>query len=509
MLRWNQIVVPCFAAALSHAQTTWCVDAASPGGNGTASAPFATIQAALDALTTVNGDTISVAAGTYAEAIRFGGKNVRVVGAGASSTTIDASGFGRAAVIFNAGETSAAHLSGFRVTGGVGSVGWNGYGLGQGGGVLCVGSSPLLEDLEITGNSASHGGGIQLYAGANATIRRCSVHDNYAAPDGAGIYVRGCHSPLIEDTTVRNNHATTWGGGFYFSDDVDAVLRRVLVVDNSSGAAGGAFILQSARDPLFESVTIANNSAGSGGAFFLYHAGWPANHGVLRNSIVWNNSGGEVVAVGGASSGTITGTYTNFRGGLAGQGNLNIDPLFAHPAGGDYSLSALSPCIDAGDPTSPTDPDGSRIDMGALTSSADISTYCTGKTNSIGCVPAVTWIGQPSLSTNNFRVLAFNVLNNKTGLFFWGRGESATPFFGGWRCVQYPVVRTPLQGSAGSPSGIDCTGSWSFTFSTPYAQSFGLVAGDWIYGQFWGRDPGFAAPNNVSLSDAVRFVLRP
>jgi hypothetical protein len=40
-------------------------------------------------------------------------------------------------------------------------------------------------------------------------------------------------------------------------------------------------------------------------------------------------------------------------------------PLFSDPANGDYTLQCASPCIDAGDPDSPPDPDGTVADLGA------------------------------------------------------------------------------------------------------------------------------------------------
>ncbi len=58
-----------------------------------------------------------------------------------------------------------------------------------------------------------------------------------------------------------------------------------------------------------------------------------------------------------------------------GPGCLDTDPFFVDPAGGDLSLAwptfpdpgdDRSPCIDAGDPASDPDPDGTRADMGAL-----------------------------------------------------------------------------------------------------------------------------------------------
>lgn len=44
--------------------------------------------------------------------------------------------------------------------------------------------------------------------------------------------------------------------------------------------------------------------------------------------------------------------------------NILLDPMFVNPSLGDYHLQAGSPCIDAGDPQSPLDPDGTVADIG-------------------------------------------------------------------------------------------------------------------------------------------------
>ncbi|MCD4760775.1 DUF5123 domain-containing protein, partial [bacterium] len=46
--------------------------------------------------------------------------------------------------------------------------------------------------------------------------------------------------------------------------------------------------------------------------------------------------------------------------------NVFLDPLYIDPANGDFHLTEESPCIDAGDPASPLDPDGTIADMGAF-----------------------------------------------------------------------------------------------------------------------------------------------
>ena len=53
------------------------------------------------------------------------------------------------------------------------------------------------------------------------------------------------------------------------------------------------------------------------------------------------------------------------QGGWEGEGNIDSDPLFVDPENGDFTLQSNSPCIDAGDPGSEYDPDGTIADMGA------------------------------------------------------------------------------------------------------------------------------------------------
>ncbi len=63
---------------------------------------------------------------------------------------------------------------------------------------------------------------------------------------------------------------------------------------------------------------------------------------------VWNNAGGD---------------YLNCDG---GEGAISADPLFSGADSLFYGLSPGSPCIDAGDPASEVDPDGTIADLGAF-----------------------------------------------------------------------------------------------------------------------------------------------
>src|SRR5688572_18205293 len=58
-------------ASASFAQSTWYVDdSAVPPGNGTSASPYTNIQYAHDQPTTLSGDTLVIAPGTYAEHVQ-------------------------------------------------------------------------------------------------------------------------------------------------------------------------------------------------------------------------------------------------------------------------------------------------------------------------------------------------------------------------------------------------------------------------------------------------------
>ncbi len=136
---------------------------------------------------------------------------------------------------------------------------------------------------------------------------------------------------------------------------------------------------------------------------------------------------------------------------------------------------------------------------------ASVSTYCTGKTNSLGCVPAVSWLNQPDKSAGTFTVTCANVLNQQNGLIIWGHSQIAVAFQGGTLCVGSPLVRGPLIGSGGAGSGSSCTGAYNHVFTTAYMNAMGINAGDTLYAQFWMRDPPIAS--TTGLSNALKFTV--
>ena len=145
--------------------------------------------------------------------------------------------------------------------------------------------------------------------------------------------------------------------------------------------------------------------------------------------------------------------------------------------------------------------------------------YCTPKVNSLGCTPTISAVGTPSASaTGGFTVRASNVRNQKPGLLLYGStGRAAAPFQGGTLCINAPVRRAIGANSNGTAlPANDCTGLYRLDLN---AFSHGLLGGNpgaalltvgaTIETQWWGRDPGFPAPNNVTLSAGLEYQVCP
>jgi len=135
--------------------------------------------------------------------------------------------------------------------------------------------------------------------------------------------------------------------------------------------------------------------------------------------------------------------------------------------------------------------------------------YCTAKSSSLGCLPAIGWSGSASASSPTpFLVTAAQIHSHSSGLLFYGlAGWLAQPFQGGVLCVAPPLRRTPAQASAGNPPPPDCSGTYTLDFNAwiQGGSDPGLVAGREVHGQYWYRDP--ASPGGAGLSDAIAFSI--
>jgi hypothetical protein len=154
------------------------------------------------------------------------------------------------------------------------------------------------------------------------------------------------------------------------------VIANCLIVGNLATAADGAAVYCTDSNAVFVNCTIADNL---GVGLMLIDS-----HIVLTNSIVWGNRP-EALSLAGASKPAMT--YCDIAGGWPDVGNIDTDPLFVRRGywaeidgpdalwgAGDYRLKSqtgrwdpqirawvqddvTSPCIDAGDPTGPVEPE--------------------------------------------------------------------------------------------------------------------------------------------------------
>ncbi len=154
-----------------------------------------------------------------------------------------------------------------------------------------------------------------------------------------------------------------------------------------------------------------------------------------------------------------------------------------------------------------------RIDNVARTSgAAQIATYCTGKTNSLGCIPFLGFDGTPSASsTSAFDVYAEDLVANEAGFFLYSFGKANLNFHGGKLCVKAPVTRfLPVKG-AKSAGLAPCVGRLSKNFNNRIQGGAdpGLTGGADVFVQYRQRDPGLMDGFNDNLTDGLRFTIVP
>ncbi|MBL7190709.1 right-handed parallel beta-helix repeat-containing protein [bacterium] len=116
------------------------------------------------------------------------------------------------------------------------------------------------------------------------------------------------------------------------------------------------------------SPTVTNNTIVNNNSFGIYAYNYTTP--TLINNIVWGNNNYGIRIAGYSVpvmdyNNVYNNTPQNYSGISPGPNSISANPLFVNPSIGDFTLQSASPCIDAGDPSFPYDPDGTRADMGA------------------------------------------------------------------------------------------------------------------------------------------------
>jgi hypothetical protein len=208
--------------------------------------------------------------------------------------------------------------------------------------VLCDDSSPVFENVRFVNNFATEGGAVYSGTGAHPVFRNCQFIDNWAIRGGAVQIAAG--KATFEHCLFTGNYVDGgYGNAIYSYNDSELNIICCTFEDNST--ASSPVLYMDTSPTLLTSTIIANNAC---------------------NSPVENHSGSltvEYLDVYGNSSGDYVGTLEG-KNGVAG--NISQDPLFVDASTGDFHLMQASPCVDAGDPLLPSDPDYTRADMGAF-----------------------------------------------------------------------------------------------------------------------------------------------
>ncbi len=249
------------------------------------------------------------------------------------------------------------------VTGNACNTGGGGSGMG-GGGICCNhNSSPIISGCVISGNHSSQfGGGLSINDNSNPLISECTIGGNTADSSGGGLYITTNSDPQISTCTINGNSSPNNGGGISCSGIQPSypVISNCTVYGNSAAGSNGGGIYLSNSGATIVNTLVAGNFNARGGVYFA--ASLDAE---LSYSDFYDNEGGNFAGSGGPT-GLAQLVGLNANGDSCDQYfNIFLDPLLMDPTGGDFHLQAASPCVDAGDPASPLDPDSTVTDIGA------------------------------------------------------------------------------------------------------------------------------------------------
>jgi fibronectin type 3 domain-containing protein len=336
-----------------------------------------TIQQAIDAA--ASGDTVLVAAGTYAGALNkdldFGGRDLVLVSQdGPDATIIDCDRSGRG-FHFHTGESNAAVVSGFTIT-----DGYQPEHVG-GGGALCDTAAPTFENVVFLGNAASSGGGLHCRSGADPVVIACRFVDNRAHYRHGGGLVCSGGAVTIVDCWFSGNEADVKGGAIWAKQAAEVTVETSRFLRNSAGGddqafGGGAVYCEASPWVDISSSLFSGNSAGHGGAVYIDSqsdasvasctfsgdaAEWGAalycggSSPTVRNTIMaFASQGAPLWCVEGGSPEVSHGCVFGNAGGdsLCGDHHDNIfsNPRFCDREADDFTLFDISPCLPENNP---------------------------------------------------------------------------------------------------------------------------------------------------------------
>jgi len=304
-----------------------------------------TIQDGLNAA--ADNDTVMVAPGIYNENIIWPATaGIDLTGSGVFDCIIDGNSQ-NSVILLDVGTgtiDSTTIISGFTLRNGEAEAG---------GGICAYYAAPSLKELIITENSVDYdGGGLYCFNYSHFKIENVTVSSNTAGSEGGGINCDFSSNIEIVNSSIVDNTANLCGGGICIEGGSHPTISYSIIKGNSAEYGGGIWSGEKGSCDVINCTVADNSATEQGGGYF---SSYPTMD--VINSIFWSNIPDQIWEDAFVE-------YSDIQDGWAGLGNIALDPLFVAPGYGNYTLSENSPCIDAGDPDSPYDPDGTIADMG-------------------------------------------------------------------------------------------------------------------------------------------------
>ncbi len=218
----------------------------------------------------------------------------------------------------------------------------------------------LVEDTLMRGNWAADGGAAFLKQLQHASFASCTIADNYAESEGAGLYAYA--SDLTIDRCRFSSNRSEYAGGAVCLVGGSASLTSCLLSYDYAPLFGSAIRSISASVAMTGCTVRSVNEAG----WAVYASGGGAVP-AIRNTILWNGYGGELLG-----GGDFDVSYSILPTAHPGDGNLVGNPLLTP----DGHLQPGSPCLNAGDPAFAAEPGETDIDGDARVAGGRVDIGC-------------------------------------------------------------------------------------------------------------------------------------